>query len=689
MVAPSSRVMHNKILRLTGAAIVVGLPLALLSYRVLVDPKGDATEMFTVHELSNERKRVSLDAFQDSFDQCRVRVPSTSRGLINDAAILCHTLRNESAYPNLHLEEYYTNNAAPTDWLVVNLDTTNFPALLQRWRHYQMPPRVLCKTPQTLEVLTRKGFPPDRLSYIGFTSIDLQAAGFRMDYRRFLHVAGKSPYKGTESVLGAWLAHPHWPVLTLVCREDPYGGAFAIVADMLGWDSGDYNRTPGNIRVLTHLVPEGELSALVNTHGVHVCPSKNEGFGHAANEARSVGAVALYTDNPPLSDLFQNAVTGIGIPSRKEQDVNRGYCPRYFVHTKKFSTENIRNPSCISSIVMKSYVKSHLMILICLKCLLTSYLWMDLGHEIVDCPHCTRIGVTVAADIANCVWICDTTFADMRYIATAADVALAVTRVLAMDVRTLERIGANARAAFERDRAEFQEKLQTEIRGPHRLAHTLHSVWIDRHMPLENAVLPSAVAAIDATWQSMHPDMQHRVWSGKDVHHLVKTQFPEYSTFYASLAQSSSAVPTMRHFASFLIVYAHGGVYHDPTLRCFRSVSPLLTAGSYYILEAAEHSSQNQSDGSRPISAHDGHNQTRKAFSTRFFSAAAGSTFIRSWLDRIAEKRSATTVDLYAHYLRFNGEDIWFGNPCVVALPNRSWPACKNAAHAYMGTEES
>eukprot|EP00041_Stephanoeca_diplocostata_P005429 m.61814 g.61814 ORF g.61814 m.61814 type:complete len:604 (+) comp15778_c0_seq2:308-2119(+) len=603
MVAPSSRVMHNKILRLTGAAIVVGLPLALLSYRVLVDPKGDATEMFTVHELSNERKRVSLDAFQDSFDQCRVRVPSTSRGLINDAAILCHTLRNESAYPNLHLEEYYTNNAAPTDWLVVNLDTTNFPALLQRWRHYQMPPRVLCKTPQTLEVLTRKGFPPDRLSYIGFTSIDLQAAGFRMDYRRFLHVAGKSPYKGTESVLGAWLAHPHWPVLTLVCREDPYGGAFAIVADMLGWDSGDYNRTPGNIRVLTHLVPEGELSALVNTHGVHVCPSKNEGFGHAANEARSVGAVALYTDNPPLSDLFQNAVTGIGIPSRKEQDVNRGYCP--------------------------------------------------------------------------------------RYIATAADVALAVTRVLAMDVRTLERIGANARAAFERDRAEFQEKLQTEIRGPHRLAHTLHSVWIDRHMPLENAVLPSAVAAIDATWQSMHPDMQHRVWSGKDVHHLVKTQFPEYSTFYASLAQSSSAVPTMRHFASFLIVYAHGGVYHDPTLRCFRSVSPLLTAGSYYILEAAEHSSQNQSDGSRPISAHDGHNQTRKAFSTRFFSAAAGSTFIRSWLDRIAEKRSATTVDLYAHYLRFNGEDIWFGNPCVVALPNRSWPACKNAAHAYMGTEES
>ena len=40
------------------------------------------------------------------------------------------------------------------------------------------------------------------------------------NYQQFLHIAGKSPYKGTEIILNTWIKHPEYPLLIIVCRDD-------------------------------------------------------------------------------------------------------------------------------------------------------------------------------------------------------------------------------------------------------------------------------------------------------------------------------------------------------------------------------------------------------------------------------------------------------------------------------------
>src|SRR5690606_10342903 len=66
---------------------------------------------------------------------------------------------------------------------------------------------TLCKTHHAEDIFAGLGCRP---RFVGFTSEDrLDRAVPRQ--RRFLHLAGKSPVKGTEAVLEAWRRHPEWP----------------------------------------------------------------------------------------------------------------------------------------------------------------------------------------------------------------------------------------------------------------------------------------------------------------------------------------------------------------------------------------------------------------------------------------------------------------------------------------------
>ncbi|MDA1165457.1 MAG: glycosyltransferase [Planctomycetota bacterium] len=152
---------------------------------------------------------------------------------------------------------------------------------------------VLCKTRHAEQIFAQFA---SRTAYIGFTSTDRQLSTVAPDYDRFFHLAGKSTLKGTTTLLDIWSRHPEWPELTIVqCKANA-------------------TRTvPANVRLLTEYVADDILQAMQNRHGIHLCPSLSEGWGHYIVEAMSCGAVVVTTDGPPMNELV-TPERGIVVP---------------------------------------------------------------------------------------------------------------------------------------------------------------------------------------------------------------------------------------------------------------------------------------------------------------------------------------------------------------------------------------
>jgi len=163
--------------------------------------------------------------------------------------------------------------------------------LVPRLRHVD---HVLCKSRHAQEVFARHH---GSVHYIGFTSVDRKLAEVTPDYGRFFHLGGGSAVKGTETLLEVWGRHPEWPTLTVIHHRK--GAAPA--------------RLPANVELLDRYLPDDELRHLQNTCGVHLCPSRSEGWGHYIGEALSCGAVTVVTDGPPMNELV-TAERGVVVP---------------------------------------------------------------------------------------------------------------------------------------------------------------------------------------------------------------------------------------------------------------------------------------------------------------------------------------------------------------------------------------
>lgn len=113
------------------------------------------------------------------------------------------------------------------------------------------------------------------------------------DYHSFLHVAGNSSAKQTGVILETWRRYPELPGLIVI-----YNGARQHGVDV--------SRLPKNVTLIEHKLPKEEITRLMNTYALHLCPSRVEGFGHYINEARSVEAVIVTTDAPPMNEFVDD-----------------------------------------------------------------------------------------------------------------------------------------------------------------------------------------------------------------------------------------------------------------------------------------------------------------------------------------------------------------------------------------------
>ena len=244
------------------------------------------------------RLKKSKDLYNDSHNSCLAYPYSASEGLVNDAALVCKILKQFNRTPYIHFENI-SKECNTDDWIFINLDYSWF---YPRWGSVPIfltkkgPQTLLCKNKITFELMNKIAPKNFTVLYTGFTSIDNYVPNIKKDYSKFLHLPGKSLAKGTVTIIKTWLLHPEWPIITIVCR----GGCHNMIKRVFG----DIN-VP-NINIINDFLPHSTIVELINSSGVHICTSEFEGFGHYINEARATKAVILYTNGPPMNELFDD-----------------------------------------------------------------------------------------------------------------------------------------------------------------------------------------------------------------------------------------------------------------------------------------------------------------------------------------------------------------------------------------------
>ena len=134
--------------------------------------------------------------------------------------------------------------------------------------------------------------------FTGFTSKDIFIEGVEKDWMSFFHVSTDFIRKGTQEIVRLWQRHPEWPQLVLkVTRREHL--------DAIG----------PNMTVVDGYLPYEQLVDMQNRYGLHLCPSRSEGWGHTLVEAMSSGALVVTTDAPPMNEIVTSE-TGRLVPYR-------------------------------------------------------------------------------------------------------------------------------------------------------------------------------------------------------------------------------------------------------------------------------------------------------------------------------------------------------------------------------------
>ena len=263
---------------------------------------------------------------QTNLSPCpQVKIFSLSTGLIMDSEILCSFLKTIDGFiPNIHIENTETMSMS-SDWILVNLDHTRFNIVDNSIRYRDGPKNLLCKTKQCYNILSNLNtYNEYNVVYSGFTSMDKYDSSFQRDYSKFVHIAGKSPYKNTVQLVNIWQRHPEWPTLTVLCREKH-------ILSMIRKNGVSFE----NIDLIDTYVTNEKLMKLYNNHSIHICLSAHEGFGHYIYEGMSTEAVIVYGNVEPLNEWFNDMKNGIGVKMDSDGVVNQ-ICPRYKINEQDF-----------------------------------------------------------------------------------------------------------------------------------------------------------------------------------------------------------------------------------------------------------------------------------------------------------------------------------------------------------------
>lgn len=164
-------------------------------------------------------------------------------------------------------------------------------------------------------------FPEKKHIFVGFTSIAPKPG--ESNYNSCFHVSGLAPNaRHTQSLVNVWISRPDFPSLSV-------RAAWRGILQVPDWIN--YS----NLRLFMGDLSDAAYQNEFTRSGIHICTSQMEGFGHYINEARSIGALIVTVDAPPMTELVK-AKMGILIPP--ERSVSHGLGVRNIINGKSIET---------------------------------------------------------------------------------------------------------------------------------------------------------------------------------------------------------------------------------------------------------------------------------------------------------------------------------------------------------------
>lgn len=165
--------------------------------------------------------------------------------------------------------------------------------------------------------------------YMGFTSMIQKSnhinkgesrlqSGKSSSRIHFIHMPGKSPYKGTIQLIQFWKENieymkKHNYYLVIIMRHILYLNTIEII-------NSKYLTSVERDNIYYYKTRE-ECPFNVFDCVYHICTSENEGFGHYINEAKSAGCIVITLDNSPMNDMITNDI-GFLIRDNKVEKYN-------------------------------------------------------------------------------------------------------------------------------------------------------------------------------------------------------------------------------------------------------------------------------------------------------------------------------------------------------------------------------
>lgn len=218
---------------------------------------------------------------------------------------------------NIHIERAFPAwfGRARRNFLIPNQE--RFP--LRHLQRLEKIDAILCKTAHAEKLFSAHAPAATRVRRIGFCSRNQKLESIAVTpeekFNAFFHLAGKSSAKGTAEIISLWCRHPEWPQLTIVQNKKK--------AQPLPTPQ------PKNISLMVDYLSNEQLRELQNHIGIHLCPSRCEGWGHYLVEAMSTAAVVVTTDAPPMNELVSRS-RGRLIPYKSKQQRKTSLDCEYF-----------------------------------------------------------------------------------------------------------------------------------------------------------------------------------------------------------------------------------------------------------------------------------------------------------------------------------------------------------------------